>query len=79
MFWELNKAKAIRIGLVMAMCALAIIAGPWSLARAADYKLGAGDKVRAVVLADPEFSGEYEVDASGNISVRMIGRCRHWG
>ncbi len=27
-----------------------------------------------MVLADPEFSGEYEVDASDSISVRMIGR-----
>ena len=45
-----------------------------SQAQAQEYKLGAGDKVRVVVLADPEFSGEYEVDASGNISVRMIGR-----
>lgn len=43
-------------------------------AQAADYRLGAGDKIRVVVLADPEFSGDYEVDASGNISARMIGR-----
>src|SRR3982074_703785 len=56
------------------MCVLGLIAGAWSPAHGADYKLGAGDKVRVVVLADPEFSGEYEVDASGNMSVRMIGR-----
>jgi polysaccharide export outer membrane protein len=71
---ELNKAKAVSIALAVAMCVLGMIAGPWSFAQAADYKLGAGDKVRVVVLADPEFSGEYEVDASGNISVRMVGR-----
>ena len=51
-----------------------MIAGPLSLARADEYKLGAGDKVRVVVLADTEFSGEYEVDAAGNISARMVGR-----
>lgn len=50
------------------------LAGFWATAQAEEYKLGAGDKVRVVVLADPEFSGEYEVDASGNISARMIGR-----
>ena len=71
---ELNKTKAISIAFAVAMCVLGLIAGAWSLAQAADYKLGAGDKVRVVVLADPEFSGEYEVDASGNMSVRMIGR-----
>jgi protein involved in polysaccharide export with SLBB domain len=71
---ELNKTKAARIAFAVAMCVLGLIAGAWSPAQAADYKLGAGDKVRVVVLADPEFSGEYEVDASGNMSVRMIGR-----
>jgi polysaccharide export outer membrane protein len=50
------------------------IGGTGSFAQVPEYKLGAGDKVRVVVLADPEFSGEYEVDAAGNLSVRMIGR-----
>jgi polysaccharide export outer membrane protein len=71
---ELNKTKAARIAFAVAMCVLGVIACAWMSAQAADYKLGAGDKVRVVVLADPEFSGEYEVDASGNMSVRMIGR-----
>jgi protein involved in polysaccharide export with SLBB domain len=70
---ELNKIRGGRLA-VAVMCVLGLIAGAWSPAQAADYKLGAGDKVRVVVLADPEFSGEYEVDASGNMSVRMIGR-----
>lgn len=37
------------------------------------YRLGAGDKIRVVVLQDPEFSGDYEVSAAGNISARMLG------
>jgi protein involved in polysaccharide export with SLBB domain len=37
------------------------------------YRLGAGDKIRVVVLQDTEFSGDYEVNASGGISVRMLG------
>ncbi len=74
MLAELNKTKAVSIAFAVAMGVLGLIAGPWSFAQAADYKLGAGDKVRVVVLGDPEFSGEYEVDASGNMSVRMIGR-----
>ena len=74
MLSELNKVKAISIAFAVAACVLGLTAGAWSPAHAADYKLGAGDKVRVVVLADPEFSGEYEVDASGNMSVRMIGR-----
>jgi protein involved in polysaccharide export with SLBB domain len=37
------------------------------------YRLGSGDKIRVVVLQDTEFSGDYEVNASGGISVRMLG------
>lgn len=37
------------------------------------YRLGAGDKIRVIVLQDTEFSGDYEVNASGGISVRMLG------
>jgi len=39
----------------------------------AGYRLGAGDKIRVIVLQDTEFSGDYEVNASGGISVRMLG------
>ena len=59
---------------LVAMCLMAMIAALCSPLRADEYKLGAGDKIRVVVLADPEFSSEYEVDATGNISARMVGR-----
>ena len=39
----------------------------------AAYRLGSGDKIRVVVLQDTEFSGDYEVNASGGISARMLG------
>jgi protein involved in polysaccharide export with SLBB domain len=39
----------------------------------AGYRLGAGDKIRVVVLQDTEFSGDYEVNASGGVSARMLG------
>jgi polysaccharide export outer membrane protein len=69
------KAKFVALALVVVAC-LVTLGGPRVMAQAPaqEYKLGPGDKVRVVVLADPEFSGEYEVDASGNISVRMVGR-----
>ncbi len=73
MFSNRVKARFIAIALVVAACVMAVV-GAGSFAQAPEYKLGAGDKVRVVVLADPEFSGEYEVDAAGNMSVRMIGR-----
>jgi protein involved in polysaccharide export with SLBB domain len=38
-----------------------------------NYRLGAGDKVRVIVLQDTEFSGDYEVNGMGAISVRVLG------
>ena len=38
-----------------------------------NYRLGAGDKIRVIVLQDTEFSGDYEVNATGAISVRVLG------
>lgn len=37
------------------------------------YRLGAGDKLRVTVYNEDDISGEYEVDSSGNISVKLIG------
>ena len=42
--------------------------------RMAEYRLAPGDRVRVIVLSDPELSSEYEVDSAGMISVRMAGR-----
>jgi len=38
-----------------------------------NYRLGAGDKIRVIVLQDTEFSGDYEVNGMGSISVRVLG------
>lgn len=37
------------------------------------YRLGAGDKLRITVYQEEEISGEYEVDSSGNLSMKLIG------
>ncbi|MBY0319812.1 MAG: polysaccharide export protein [Reyranella sp.] len=42
--------------------------------RMAEYRVAPGDRLRVVVLSDPELSGEYEVDSAGVISPRMAGR-----
>lgn len=51
---------------------LAVVA-PASLAQSG-YKLGTGDKLRVVVFGEEDASGEYEVDATGAISARLLGR-----
>ena len=42
--------------------------------RMAEYRVAPGDRVRVVVLSDPELSGEYEINSAGMISPRMAGR-----
>ena len=45
----------------------------------AEYRVAPGDRLRIVVLSDPELSGEYEVDSGGNDLPRMAGRVRSSG
>jgi protein involved in polysaccharide export with SLBB domain len=50
---------------------------PASLAPAAaqgGYRLGPGDKLKVTVFGEEDASGEYEIDSTGAISVRLIGR-----
>lgn len=42
--------------------------------RMGEYRVAPGDRVRVIVLSDPELSGEYEIDSAGMISPRMAGR-----
>lgn len=39
----------------------------------AAYRLGSGDKLRITVYNEEDVTGEYEVDSSGNVSLKMIG------
>jgi protein involved in polysaccharide export with SLBB domain len=37
------------------------------------YRLGSGDKLRITVYNEEDVTGEYEVDSSGNVSLKLIG------
>jgi protein involved in polysaccharide export with SLBB domain len=43
------------------------------------YRLGTGDKLKVVVFGEEDASGEYEIDATGAISARLIGRLQVGG
>jgi protein involved in polysaccharide export with SLBB domain len=40
----------------------------------ADYRLGSGDRVRVSVFGEPDLSGDYQVDGSGNLAFPLIGQ-----
>jgi protein involved in polysaccharide export with SLBB domain len=57
---------------VMAASAGVIPAAP-AMAQSG-YRLGTGDKLKVTVFGEEDASGEYEIDATGAISARLIGR-----
>lgn len=73
-FGQLLTASTIALtsqGTAWAQSEPALTASP--LAGPEAYHLGAGDKLRITVYQEEEISGEYEVDSSGNVSLKLIG------
>ncbi len=69
------------VSLVTAAIVLALFAfgGAFNASAQAGYKLGTGDKIKVTVFGEEDASGEYEVDATGAISVRLLGRVQAKG
>ncbi|MBN9088885.1 MAG: polysaccharide export protein [Reyranella sp.] len=67
----LPRSKFLRLAAGTLMVPLAMAAP----ARAqGGYRLGSGDKIKVTVFGEDDASGEYEIDATGAISARLIGR-----
>lgn len=58
--------------LLMAMAFLVGLVAP--ISAQSGYRLGTGDKIKVTVFGEEDASGEYEIDATGTISARLIGR-----
>ena len=52
---------------------------PTSPAPPGDYVLGPNDRVRLKVYGEPDISGEYEIDNTGQVSVPLAGHIRAAG
>jgi len=50
-----------------------------SASQPATYVLGPNDRIRVKVYGESEITGEYEIDASGQVSVPLAGRLRAAG
>ena len=74
---RLNPFLSRRAAWLLAFAVLAVPARP--RAQTTDYKLGTGDKLKVTVFGEDDASGEYEVDASGSISPKLLGRTRVQG
>lgn len=63
-------------GLICRLLALFTIAFAFSASTQSGYRLGAGDKIKAIVFGKEDVSGEYEVVATGKFRLRWRGSCR---
>ena len=48
-------------------------------ARDVQYRLGGGDRIRVIVFNEPDLSGEFDVDNSGNVALPLIGNTQAQG
>jgi len=67
------------IGARFATPAAAQIQAPSSASPADNYVLGPNDRVRLKVYGEPDITGEYEIDSTGNVSVPLAGHIKAVG
>ncbi len=67
-------AKCAWMALTALIAILFVFGGASTASAQAGYKLGTGDKIKVTVFGEEDASGEYEVDSTGAISVRLLGR-----
>lgn len=62
-----HRLVGLALGMVLAL-------GPaWGATETPSYLLGTGDKLRVTVFGEPDLSGEFEVSATGTLSLPLIG------
>jgi polysaccharide export outer membrane protein len=44
-----------------------------------DYHLGAGDKIRVIVYGEDDLGGEFQIDATGQVRLPLIGQVKAGG
>jgi len=67
------------IGTRFATPASAQAQAPSSVSPADNYVLGPNDRVRLKVYGEPDITGEYEIDSTGNVSVPLAGHIKAVG
>jgi protein involved in polysaccharide export with SLBB domain len=69
--WMVRVRNLLLAGLMAALC-MVVLGGTASAQ--GSYRLGTGDKLKVTVFGEEDASGEYEIDAAGTISARLLGR-----
>lgn len=80
-----SLAAALAVGLACLLAGLALTSaaraeGPVAAGSpVADYKLGAGDKIRVITFGEDSLTGEFYVGGSGKVSLPLIGEVQAAG
>ena len=62
-----------------ALFAASFAAPVWAAADSADYHVGTGDKIRVIVYGEDDLSGEFQIDATGQVRLPLIGQVKAGG
>jgi len=65
--------------LVLSLLLVAAASGSRAAEQTAVYRLAPGDELKINVFDNPDISGEYQVDAAGNITFPLLGLVRAGG
>ena len=71
--------RALAIACIAALLCMPIAASAQWAADNGDYHLGPGDKLRVIVYGEDDLGGEFQVDATGQIRLPLIGQVRAGG
>lgn len=63
----------------LGMFALAIGGEAVAATEVPDYRLGSGDKIRVIVYGEDDLGGEFQVDATGQVRLPLIGQVKAGG
>jgi polysaccharide export outer membrane protein len=63
----------------LGMFALAIGGEAVAATEVPDYRLGSGDKIRVIVYGEDDLGGEFQVDATGQVRLTLIGQVKAGG
>ena len=70
---------ALRALAVAGFALLTLTGGAVAAPEVSDYHLGTGDKIRVIVYGEDDLGGEFQIDATGQVRLPLIGQVKAGG
>jgi polysaccharide export outer membrane protein len=72
-------SHAVRALAVAGFALLTLTGGAAAAPEVPDYHLGTGDKIRVIVYGEDDLGGEFQIDATGQVRLPLIGQVKAGG